>query len=163
MQVKTGEVDIINCYNIGKIVSTGINSTDSYAGGIIGGEYASKINITNCYNLGEIKAKKTAAGIAPGGTAGTITITNCYNAGFIDAIKSLTLGYGTIEKSYYLDGVGNDYGGKAITQGQLQNKEKFENDQYIIELLNSYVDEYNKNNDFELLNWKKDENGYTIF
>ena len=44
---------IVNCHNIGKIISTGENSTDSYAGGIVGGEYTATINIINCYNFNE--------------------------------------------------------------------------------------------------------------
>lgn len=159
-----GATYIINCYNTGKIISTGENSTDSYAGGIVGGEYAATINIINCYNLGDIKAKKQGGGILAGGIAGTTTISNCYNMGNVNGATSLTIGSGTIEKCYYLDGVGTTLNGVALTKNQLLNKDIVENDKYIIDLLNSYVTTYNENNDKKLSIWKSDTNtGYPTF
>lgn len=153
---KDGGTDIINCYNIGKVISTGEKSTDSYAGGIVGGEYAATINIINCYNLGDIKAKKQGGGIFAGGIAGTITIKNCYNTGNVKGITSLTIGSGVIEKCYYLDGVGTSLNGIALTEKKLANMDKVENDKYIIDLLNDYVITYNEENDKKLRHWKND-------
>ena len=55
---------IKNCSNAGTITSSGNTSSDSYAGGIVGGEYASTIYIENCYNSKNITFSTLGGAIA---------------------------------------------------------------------------------------------------
>ena len=154
---------IINCSNSGRITSSGNTSDDSYAGGIVGGEYAQNIYIENSYNIGEISAKKIAGGIIGGGVAGSVSIKNTYNDGNIKnaTTKKVMVGNNissTITNGYYnsslIDSnITADNGLIDISNKSIQE---------FVNLLNSYQDDDN----IYPSNWKKwksGDNGLPIF
>ena len=77
--IQGGTATINNCYN------TGIVSTSSNAGGIVGFTNTNEINtITNCYNTGNIIAPVNLGGIVGCiNFSGTTIVFNCYNKGII--------------------------------------------------------------------------------
>jgi hypothetical protein len=115
---------IINCYNVGDVVSLiGENSSSkSYSGGIAGyivSEARANSSIANCYNVGNVKSKINSYNYSnsySGGIAGSIvsnsnsssSIANCYNVGNVKSEAPASLSY-----SYsggiagYLDGPKN--------------------------------------------------------
>ena len=158
----SGGAYIKNCSNYGIITSSGNTSNDSYAGGIVGGEYAATISIENCYNIGNISAKKVAAGIIGGGTAGSVNIKNAYNMGNIDNATTKKVMVGNIGYK-----VTNGYYNSLLIDSTIKiddglidisNKSAEE----FVNLLNSYQDEnntYPSNWKF----WELGEEGYPIF
>ena len=151
---------IKNCFNAGTITSSGNTSTDSYAGGIVGGEYASIISIENCYNIGAISAKKVAAGIIGGGTAGSVNIKNTYNNGNIKNATTKKVMVGNISST-----ITNGYYNSSLMDSTI----KIDNDlidisnksvEEFINLLNSYINDDEEEYPTDWKKWKLGEKGY---
>ena len=153
---------IKNCFNAGTIISSGSTSTDSYAGGIVGGEYASVISIENCYNIGDISAKKVAGGIIGGGTAGSVNIKNSYNNGNIKNATTKKAMVGNIEFT-----ITNGYYNSSLTDSTItidnglidiadKSSEEF------INLLNSYRNDGEETYPIDWKRWKLGEKGYPV-
>ncbi len=154
---------IKNCSNAGTITSSGNTSNDSYAGGIVGGEYALTIYIENCYNIGDISAKKVAAGIIGGGTAGSVIIKNTYNMGNIKNATTKKVMVGNISSS-----ITNGYYNSSlidstitIDNGLIDISDKSVEE--FINLLNSYRNDDEEAYPIDWKKWKLGENGYPIF
>lgn len=69
---------------ISQCINNGDIKTYQYAGGIVGGQFASNVSITSCYNAGDITGTSSGMTYA-GGIAGKCggSIINCYNTGNI--------------------------------------------------------------------------------
>ncbi len=154
---------IKNCSNAGTITSSGNTSNDSYAGGIVGGEYAFTIYIENCYNIGDISAKKVAAGIIGGGTAGSVIIKNTYNMENIKNATTKKVMVGNISSS-----ITNGYYNSSlidstitIDNGLIDISDKSVEE--FINLLNSYRNDDEEAYPIDWKKWKLGENGYPIF
>lgn len=154
---------IKNCSNAGTITSSGNTSSDSYAGGIVGGEYASTISIENCYNIGEISAKKVAAGIIGGGTAGSVTIKNTYNNGNIKnaTTKKVMVGNisSTITNGYYNSSLIDST--ITIDNGLIDISKKSVEE--FVNLLNLYKNDGEQAYPIDWEKWKVGDEGYPIF
>lgn len=115
----TDIIDITGCINTGNI-----ESTESYAGGIVGRGRAVN-NIDNCINTGNVTAaKEHAAGIVAyhyGYAAGSnLTVTNCINSGEI-------LGKGTSRASGIVGCVDGGNNSNTITIEHCYNSGKASN------------------------------------
>ncbi len=158
-----GGADYIkNCFNAGTIISSGSTSTDSYAGGIVGGEYASVISIENCYNIGDISAKKVAGGIIGGGTAGSVNIKNSYNNGNIKNATTKKAMVGniafTITNGYYNSSLMDST--ITIDNGLIDIADK--SSEEFINLLNSYRNDGEETYPIDWKRWKLGEKGYPV-
>lgn len=175
----------INCYNAGKISGkwqTGV-------AGIVGTCSGENNYIYNCYNLGDIELINGNSYAAAGGIIGYVTaethIENCYNIGKVTSSRfagAIAGGYNadntvveiSLNKCYYLDNMSKEIGCKTsndatvVTLKQIQNKEEIESE-YIINLLNNFVETYNTENEgienfIKLKTWEIDDNtGYPTF
>ncbi len=75
-------LEVLNCYNIGKVTSRTVNN----AGGIVGcSANLYMLNIKNCYNNVAIKSLKQASGIVGYLSSCNAMIENCYNLGSIES------------------------------------------------------------------------------
>ena len=129
---------IVNCYNSGKLTSTGTSSAYDSTSGIIGWVYNSGTrNIINTCSLGSISK--------PGGTS-----QNFYNVNG-GAIVNL-------ENCYYLDSI--------INENVIANEKSIafsRGDTNIIDKLNEYVNAHKYDYAVELYRWNLDSNGLPIF
>ena len=153
---------IKNCFNAGTIISSGSTSTDSYAGGIVGGEYAATISIENCYNIGDISAKKVAGGIIGGGTVGSVNIKNSYNNGNIKNATTKKAMVGniafTITNGYYNSSLTDST--ITIDNGLIDIADK--SSEEFINLLNSYRNDGEETYPIDWKRWKLGEKGYPV-
>ena len=122
------------CFNTGAITST-----TGYCGGILGESYftdsSGTFTINDCYNIG------TVLGNVPCGVIGyffdqfgkgTNKIVNCYNVGDLQGetpysmVRNYETRKTTIEKSYYLEGLGSSQtGATALNEAMMQNINAF--------------------------------------
>ena len=158
--IGNGGYYIKNCSNAGRITSSGDTSNDSYAGGIVGGEYAKNIYIENCYNIGDISAKNVATGIIGGGTAGSVTIKNTYNNGNIKnaTTKKVMVGNisSTIINGYYNSSLIDST--ITIDNGLIDISKKSVEE--FVNLLNSYKNDGEQTYPIDWKKWKVGDGGY---
>ena len=89
----SGTTTITNCYNTGEVT---LNSSSSYAGGLVGYFYGSDSTITNCYNTGDVSSTTTSSNSYTGGLVGSVyygDITNCYNTGNVSSTTTSSNSY----------------------------------------------------------------------
>ena len=168
--------EITNCYNNGKVITSGWE----YAGGLVG-QARLKLKITNSYNSGEVQSQqRNAAGITAFVYAET-TVNNCYNIGNIIGNTTNGLGGTTISNSYNFGKMtiksgGNTIGAKTMNSCYYKSSQKTTNEttedgaidveektaEQIVELLNSYKDDTGVY-PADWKQWKKGDNGYPTF
>ena len=73
--------EITNCYNNGKVITSGW----SYTGGLVG-QARLKLKITNSYNSGEVQSQQRHAAGITGFVYAETTVNNCYNIGNINRL-----------------------------------------------------------------------------
>ena len=134
----TGEVNIYNSYNAGKI------SGQTSAGGIMGYIYASA-KIKNVYNIGQVESKNNV----PGGIVGGALWNN-------PDIK--------IQYCYYLDNVEKGIGSTVTDTTTKYQNDKIKSLDFLNELTENIKSIKNDGTDTsEWANWVSGENGYPIF
>ena len=134
----TGEVNIYNSYNAGKI------SGQTSAGGIMGYIYASA-KIKNVYNIGQVESKNNVSG----GIAGGALWNN-------PDIK--------IQYCYYLDNVEKGIGSTVTDTTTKYQNDKIKSLDFLNELNENIKSIKNDGTDTsEWSNWVSGENGYPIF
>ena len=166
---------IINCCNIGKIVSKDKNEAYGGAGGIIGTSMF-KVNIINAYNFGNVEAEKNAGGILGYSYWAEKSIENCYNIGKISGdtvggiIGTLTLSNELLatQNCYYLNtNISKGFGSwnssaealedvQGLTDTEMKSTE-------VLEKLNNYVTENITMEGIVLKKWIVGEDGYPGF
>ena len=73
--------EITNCYNNGKVITSGWN----YTGGLVG-QARLKLKIINSYNSGEVQSQQRHAAGITGFVYAETTVNNCYNIGNINRL-----------------------------------------------------------------------------
>ena len=135
----TGEVNIYNSYNAGKI------SGQTSAGGIMGYIYASA-KIKNVYNIGQVESKNNVSGGIVGGILWSDN----------PDIK--------IQYCYYLDNVEKGIGSTATDTTTKYQNDKIKSLDFLNELNENIKSIKNDGTDTsEWSNWVSGENGYPIF
>ena len=134
----TGEVNIYNSYNAGKI------SGQTFSGGIIGYIYASA-KIKNVYNIGQVESKNNVSGGIVGGAL--------WNNPDIK-----------IQYCYYLDNVEKGIGSTVTDTTTKYQNDKIKSLDFLNELNENIKSIKNDGTDTsEWSNWVSGENGYPIF
>ncbi len=147
--------EITNCYNNGKVITSGW----IYAGGLVG-QARLKLKITNSYNSGEVQSQQRHAAGITGFVYAETTVNNCYNIGNIIGNTTNGLGGTTINNSYNFGKMtiksgGNTIGAKTMNSCYYKSSQKTNNEttedgaidveektaEQIVELLNSYKDD----------------------
>ena len=153
-----GDGDVDNCYNAGNV---------SGKGRLIGGIVATGKAISNSFNHGNIKvgANSDSSTGPCGGIAGSAgPISNCYNTGDIDPKGSLIyeIAYGTSTNSFYQKKDSNAIttGGTELSKEDMDKKMDLS---YFLSLLNTKVEENNKDTSKTKLKKWKLENGNLSF
>ncbi len=120
-------VTITQCYNLATLAA------NTYAGGIVGCNFASGVSISNSYNLGDIKANSGAGGMV-GRAEASMTLTNVYSAavmeegsgyhseliGSIASDSSASITYSTAYLIDVLDKGSSSDGATIVTLTELQ-------------------------------------------
>ena len=74
-ETNSSGVEISNCFNCGKMISSGRIS--GIAAGILGTN-SGEVTINNCYSIGEVELKTGGGQGIVGSNSGTVTLNKCY-------------------------------------------------------------------------------------
>lgn len=165
-----GNTIIINSINKGEIKG------NTEIGGIVGYNCGS---ITNCANLGKIKATSGVGGIVGQYYFTTSIIENSYNAGIIENVdnnKGAVIGMifpvstkVTLNNIFWYEKTANNAiaSGENYKEGETIRITKDQlistSEEGLLKKLNTYVENYNSQNEEKIENWKIDvETGYPI-